>query len=132
MVSPPKPRPARKRICLARSIASCGWVPNFSPHLAGPFQLGLTQCGHRLGHSFRSQPLGLQLLLDTCSAQFSGTSVEHGTDHPLFVDEVFGGQRIQCLGQGSGLLFKALQLSLQLHARVLAGAEQAQRPGGKR
>ena len=54
--------------------------------------------------------------------------MDHRVGHALVVDEALGLQFIEHPAQLAGLFFVTRQLALQLAARVLAAAQQAQGP----
>jgi hypothetical protein len=67
-------------------------------------------------------------LLDAGCAQAAGAAVDHRFEHALLVDEALGLQLVERPCQFAGFGFVGAELALQLGARVLSPAQQAQGP----
>eukprot|EP01136_Pigoraptor_vietnamica_P033128 Opistho-1_new@95706 len=104
-----------------------GWrVEAAAPQGRGALDFGLLQAGHRLRDGFGRDALGLQLLLHAQRARAGSTLVQHRGDHARLADEVLRGQLVERLRQRAGLFLVLGQLALQLRARMLALAQEAQ------
>ena len=100
-----------------------------APHLAGALALPWTcRPATASATSLGIQPLGLQFLADAHRAELGAAPVKHRLDHALVVDEALGLQVIQNPAELAGLFLMRRELALQLAARMLAAAEQAQGP----
>jgi hypothetical protein len=69
----------------------------------------------------------LELLLDAAIAQLGGAVVDDRFQHTRFVDETFGLQIVQGLGQFARHFFVGRQFANQLSPRVFALRQKPQR-----
>jgi len=114
MASEPKPRAAKNRACLPRSLAfAAGGAKFFAPDFAGAIDLRGFERLHGRGHRLGLQAFALQLMAYARGTKATGAAVDDRLNDAGLADEVFGLQVVKHLGQLPGLFFMRCKLALE-------------------